>query len=133
MSIEGLIGLVVMVIVGLVGVGLPFLTNKTTDRSIRKRELDMSRDELITTYERVLSSLRDLEDDYKSHKINADDYEREHEYWSQYGIRLLQLLDGDTLSEIDTGQDDRDEMYLDRSVEDAIKNYRVALQSVEKA
>lgn len=132
MSIEGLIGLVVMVIMGLVGIGLPFLTTKSSSTNPRKRELDMTRDELITTYERVLSSLRDLEDDYKSHKIHASDYEREHEYWSQYGIRLLQLLEGNDVDESDSNADD-DDLQLDHSVEEAIKNYRVALQSVEKA
>lgn len=132
MSIEGLIGLVVMVIMGLVGIGLPFLTTKSST-NLRKRELDMTRDELITTYERVLSSLRDLEDDYKSHKIHAADYEYEHEYWSQYGIRLLQLLDGNDVDESDSIETDDDDLQLDHSVEEAIKNYRVALQSVEKA
>lgn len=134
MSIEGLIGLVVMVILGLVGIGMPFLTTKSSSNNVRKRELEMTRDELITTYERVLSTLRDLEDDYKSHKIHAVDYEREHDYWSQYGIRLLQLLDGDTVVENATQHtDDDDDVYLDHNVEEAIKNYRVALQSVEKA
>lgn len=131
MSIEGLIGLVVMLIVGLIGIGLPFVTNRHTSRDNRKRELEMTRDTLIATYERVLSTLRDLEDDHKSHKINPADYEREKAYWSEYGVRLLQLLDGD--QPVEDPVQDHDEMQLDRSVEEAIRDYRVALQSVEKA
>ena len=130
MSIEGLIGLVVMLIVGLLGIGLPFVTNRNTSQNHLKRELEMTRDELITVYERVLSTLRDLEDDYKSHKIHPADYEQEREYWSQYGVRLLQLLDGEHSAEDNIGDDY--EMQLDHSVEEAIQNYRVALQSVEK-
>lgn len=130
MSIEGLIGVVVMLVGGLIVIGLPFITSRNASRSVRKRELDMTRDELITTYERVLSTLRDLEDDHKSHKIHPTDYEQEREYWSQYGVRLLQLLDGDT--PVETNNDDTDG-HLDRSVEEAIQNYRVALQSVEEA
>jgi hypothetical protein len=78
----------------------------------------------------VLSTLRDLEDDYKSHKIPAEDYEYEREYWSQYGIRVLKMLEGEHVPEPEM---DDSELYLDHSVEEAIQNYRVALQSVDKA
>ncbi len=130
MSLEGLIGFVVMLIIGLLGIGLPLITNRNTSQNNRKRELEMTRDELITVYERVLSTLRDLEDDYKSHKIHPTDYEQEREYWSQYGVRLLQLLDGE--SSLEDNNDYDDAMQLDHSVEEAIQNYRVALQSIEK-
>lgn len=130
MTLEGLIGLVVMLIGGLVYIGFPFMTKRNALSDTRKRELDMSRDELITTYERVLSTLRDLEDDYKSHKIPPEDYEYEREYWSQYGIRVLKMLEGEHVPEPDM---DDSELYLDHSVEEAIQNYRVALQSVDKA
>lgn len=138
MSMEGLIGLIVMVIMGLIGVIIPFLTSRPTIMDNRKRQLELTRDELITSYERVLSTLRDLEDDYKSHKMHAEDYEQERAYWSQYGVRLLQLLDGKTdLVEVDDkakpASEDDEEMHLDQSVEEAIHNYRVALQSVEKS
>ena len=133
MSIEGLIGLIVMLIVGVGGLLLPFLTSKKALISPRKREIEVSRDELVVNYERVLSTLRDLEDDSKSHKMHPEDYEREHAYWSQYGIKLLHLLDGNTdLNDEPKINDSDDELMLDRSVEEAIYNYRVALQTVEK-
>jgi len=135
MSIEGLIGLIVMLVVGFGALLLPFLTSKKKPISAQKREIDLSRDELIASYERVLATLSDLEDDSKSHKMHPADYERERAYWSQYGIKLLQLLDGNTDVEvapvIDSDADD--ELILDRSVEEAIYNYRVALQSTEKS
>ncbi len=87
MSIEGLIGLIVMLIVGGIGLLLPFLTTKKMLINPQKREIEVSRDELVASYERVLSTLRDLEDDSKSHKMHPADYEREHAYWSQYGIK----------------------------------------------
>ena len=134
MSIEGLIGLIVMLVVGLGALLIPFITSKKTSTSTEKRQLDLSRDELVASYERVLSTLRDLEDDSKSHKMHPADYEREHAYWSQYGIKLLHLLDGQTDLDDETMIDnDDDEIMLDRSVEDAIYNYRVALQSAEKS
>ena len=130
MTLEGLIALVVMLVGGLVSIGLPFMTKRNTLSDTRKRELELSRDELITTYERVLSTLRDLEDDYKSHKIPPEDYEYERVYWSEYGIRVLKLLEGENVQEPDV---DDSELYLDHNVEEAIQNYRVALQSVDKA
>jgi len=134
MSIEGLIGLIVMLIVGVGGLLLPFLTSKKALISPRKREIEVSRDELVASYERVLSTLRDLEDDSKSHKMHPADYEREHAYWSQYGIKLLHLLDGNTdLNEEPLLSDGDYELMLDHSVEEAIYNYRVALQTAEKS
>ena len=137
MSIEGLIGLIVMVVVGLGFMIMPFLTSRVTAQGTRKRQLDLSRDELIASYERVLSTLRDLEDDFRSHKMHPADYERERAYWSQYGVKLLHLLDGQTdISEADNDSSlhsEDDDVMLDRSVEEAIYNYRVALQSVEKS
>jgi len=135
MSIEGLIGLLVMLVLGFSALLLPFLTSKKTPTSAQKREIDLSRDELIASYERVLATLSDLEDDSKSHKMHPADYERERAYWSQYGIKLLQLLDGnaDLDDESLINIDDNDELMLDRSVEEAIYNYRVALQSAEKS
>ena len=137
MSIEGLIGLILMLVVGSGALLFPFLTSKAKSVGNRKRQLDLSRDELIASYERVVSTLRDLEDDSKSHKMHPADYERERAYWSQYGIKLLRLLDGDTDLEDDPVMDDLDDMddaelMLDRSVEEAISNYRVALQSAEE-
>lgn len=135
MSIEGLIGLLLMLVVGFGALILPFLLSKKTPTSVRKREIDLSRDELIASYERVLATLSDLEDDSKSHKMHPADYERERAYWSQYGIKLLHLLDGDTEIVDDPASDNIDdaELMLDRSVEEAIYNYRVALQSAEKS
>ncbi len=133
MSIEGLIGLIAMLVIGGGVLLLPFFTTKKTGISSRKRQIEMSRDELIASYERVLATLRDLEDDSKSDKMHPADYERERAYWSQYGIKLLHLLEGDTDIDDDLINDSEDEVMLDRSVEEAIYNYRVALQTAEKS
>ena len=137
MSIEGLVGLIAMLTVGLGAILLPFFTTKSSSKGAYKRQLELSRDELIASYERVLSTLRDLEDDFKSQKMHASDYGRERVYWSQYGVKLLQLLEGqnvvDPSGEGATQYIIDDDMMLDRSVEEAIYNYRVALQSAEKS
>lgn len=134
MSLAGLLGLIVLIIVGLVPILLPFLTFRSSLLSSHKRQLQLTRDELITSYERVLATMRDLEDDYKSQKISSSDYEREHVYWSQYGIRLLQVLEGQIQKSDVSLQNVDDEMLrIDQSVEEAIHNYRIALQSLQKS
>lgn len=135
MSLEGLIALAVMVIGGLIVMVYPFITVRSNPMSNKKRYLNTSRDELIVSYERVLSTLRDLEDDFKSGKIHAEDYETERAYWSQYGVRLLQVLEGNTEAADDepTQQMDDADVQLDQSVEEAIQNYRMALQSVDQS
>lgn len=134
MSMEGLFGLIILIIMGLITIILPFFNSQSALSGSHKHQLQLTRDELITSYERVLSTLRDLEDDYKSQKISSADYEQEHTYWSQYGVRLLELLDGQIQDQgrLSLGEDDK-VLQLDRSVEEAIRNYRVALQSVEKS
>jgi hypothetical protein len=133
MSIEGLIGLIIMLVVGSGALLLPFITTRAKSIGSRKRQLDLSRDELLASYERVLSTLRDLEDDFKSHKMNPADYEQERAHWSQYGIKLLSLLEGHTEVDDDLQADPNADLILDNSVEEAIKNYRVALQSAEES
>jgi hypothetical protein len=137
MSIEGLIGIGLMLMLAAVGILFPFFGSNAKRTSRLIEQLDLSREELITSYERVLSTLRDLEEDFKSHKINPEDYEQERGYWSRYGIQLLELLDD---SSEDSVLDDNSveseisvsDAELNQSVEQAILNYRVALQSVEK-
>jgi len=134
MTLQGLIGLAVMVIGGLIVMIYPFITVRSNPSSNKKRYLNMSRDELLASYERVLSTLRDLEDDYKSGKMNAEDYEKERAYWSQYGVRLLKLLEGSAPDDDDPIHDmDDANVQLDQSVEEAIQNYRMALQSVDQS
>ena len=135
MTLQGLIALGVMVIFGLIVMIYPFFTVRTTASSNQKRRLNTSRDELLASYERVLSTMRDLEDDFKSGKMPEEDYEEERVYWSQYGVRLLKLLEGSAEPTDDEVMHDMGDanIQLDQSVEDAIQNYRMALQSVDQS
>lgn len=134
MTIQGLIGLAVMVVGGLLAMIYPFITVRSNPSSNKKRHLNLSRDELLASYERVLSTMRDLEDDFKSGKMQAEDYEEERVYWSQYGVRLLQLLEGSVPVDDEPVHDmDDANIQLDQSVEEAIQNYRMALQSVDQS
>lgn len=137
MSLEGLVAVVVMVVVGIIGIALPFFTAKTKNGNVQIIKLQQSRDELITSYERVLATLRDLDEDFRSGKIHQEEYERERAYWSSYGVRLLELLENaevpamESYPALDTHTAAHDE--LDQAVEEAIRNYRMALQETDKS
>lgn len=133
MSIEGLIGLVMMLAIGVIGLLMPFFGTKAKTGDAAMRQLQLTRDELIASYERVVATLRDLEEDYNAKKLQPEAYEEERTYWSQYGVRLLQLLDGDKEERQAAFVPQEPDSALDQNVEEAIRNYRAALQSANQA
>lgn len=135
MTLEGLIVVIIMVIVGIAGIAFPFLKSKNKRLPIGSLRLAQTRDELITSYERVLATMRDLDDDYQNQKLHKKEYEEERAYWAQYGVRLLQLLEGNPTKDIPAqpAPINRHESELDVAVEEAIRNYRMALQTAEKS
>ncbi len=92
MSNEGLIFALALLLVAAVWVGLPLLrrqsARKTDDALVEKQ-----RDRLALLYERILTNVRDLDEDHSTGKMNADDYEREREEWVQRGVEVLKALD----------------------------------------
>ena len=129
MTITGLIIGIVLLIVALLALALPFVqeqrTSSRTDMTAQKK-----RDELLTSYERVLATIRDLDEDHQTGKIAPEAYQKEREYWTEQGILFLQELDpdGDTLSPVDEvvaieTPEIADEV-LDDAIEKAIAEYR---------
>ncbi|MCA9885050.1 MAG: hypothetical protein KC615_14155 [Anaerolineae bacterium] len=134
MSVEGLFITVLMLLLGLVGVTLPFMRGRQKVGDVRALHVQQTRDALVTSYERVLATIRDLDEDHRLGKINDDDYQQERDYWADYGVKLLQLLEGDMSQFVDSEAAEESitvnaDGELDQAVEDAIRNYRMALES----
>lgn len=92
MSIEGTIAAVVMLIVGIGWLALPILRRRhssSADELARVKERDI----LLTTYERTLASLRDVDEDHLTGKLAEADYETERAFWSEQGVAVLQALE----------------------------------------
>lgn len=126
MSIEGLVGaLVLLVIVGF-WVGRPLLGQQRR-RVMANDALEKQRERVIVYYERVLHNLRDLDEDNATGKMNLGEYEFEREQWVQRGIQALKTLD-----QLDGHQpvarEDLDlagiDNAIDRQIEEAVANYR---------
>lgn len=88
MSIEGLIGGAVLLLVTLFVVAQPLLSRRARGVTVPQQI-----ESLTTEYERILNNLRDLEEDFSTGKLQEADYLADRELWTQRGVETLQTLD----------------------------------------
>lgn len=126
MSLEGLLIAVVLTAISIVWVVAPLLRG-TSERSRANDTLHKRRERLLIYYERVITNIRDLDEDSATGKINDDEYTAEREDWVQRGIQVLKALDTldesepTAMSAVDDAHADRD---LDAAIEAAIATRR---------
>lgn len=126
MSLEGLIiALTLLVLVSLWNAAPLFQSGQQGDAASTQRQ----RERLLVHYERVLSSIRDLEEDHATGKIQSVDYAQEREQSVQRGIQILMALDqlgGRTPAprKTETRANAEIERSVDRQIEAAVAAYR---------
>ncbi len=91
MSIAGLLVSLLLAIIVIAIVAQPLLD--AARGGIDAAEPDDRRDRVSVYYERVLTNIRDLDEDLATGKISPADHGREREVWVARGITLLRLLD----------------------------------------
>ena len=116
MSAAGLLVSLVIAGLGAAWILLPVIRDARRRGASSTRE----RDELLTLYERVLSAIRDLDEDFQTGKLDAETYQEERAEWSSRGVQTLRRLEemgisgsavpATDLNEDSTGQDDEDEL-----------------------
>ena len=126
MSIPGLLIALLLSLVALAMVARPLL-RPARQRRVDGSSLRLESERVQTYYERALTNIRDLDEDFATGKIGEDDYREEREVWAQRGIRLLRAQDrlereGSPLA---AGEDSE---RIDRAIEEAVAAYRAALQ-----
>jgi len=122
MSITGLILSLALVAIVTLIVIYPFV--RPSKRATTNISLQQQYDRIQAYYDRVLTNIRDLDEDYATGKINEADYNEEREVWVYRGIRLLRVqdqLDEDHSLVASTHTDVGD---IDHAIEDAIRAYR---------
>ena len=125
MSIEGLIIAFVLVTLTLAWIILP-LARASAVSNQDDALADKRRERLLVYYERVITNLRDLDEDYATGKIGGDTYESEREAWVQRGIQALRALDSlDSQEQTIVPPTATDEAAIDHAIDDAIEQ-RVA-------
>ncbi len=126
MSILGLIVSLVMFVIAMIIVARPLLRPSRTHLEI-ETNIERQRDRLRIYYERVLTNIRDLDEDYNTGKIGEADYREEREVWVHRGIRLLRVQDSlDAKHSLVSPADAAEE--IDRAIETAISAYREGAQ-----
>lgn len=124
---------IVLVAAALFFVFWPFLRRSSADAAEAAR-LRKAHDELLTSYERVLSSIRDLDEDFQIGKLDAETYQREREFWTERGVALLKEIEADIARSGGprrkmTSSDGKADQALDSAIEEAILAYRSSVKN----
>jgi hypothetical protein len=135
LSTEGIIVSAVILALSLAWLAQPFVRRRF---SVNPEELarQKEREILLTTYERTLTAIRDLDEDRLTGKLSQTDYETERSYWMQQGVVTLQALEkigGKPARQpkparrekvrVDSAVEVNPDAALDDAVEQAIANY----------
>ncbi len=118
MSILGLIISLALFLIALAVVAHPLLRPPKTSESA-DAQLQVQWDRVQDYYERVLTNIRDLDEDYATGKVDEADYRDEREIWAQRGIRLLRVRD--SLDARQSQVRDSDASAIDEAIEAMIE------------
>jgi Asp-tRNA(Asn)/Glu-tRNA(Gln) amidotransferase B subunit len=96
--------------------------------SSQRETLDRQRERVLAYYERVLTNIRDLDEDHITGKIAEDEYNVEREVWVQRGIKLLKVIDElESKKSLVASSDDAE---IDSAIEAAIAEKKQQIQEV---
>ena len=127
MSVAGLLISLVLTLAALALVLKPLL-RPAREQSMNTGSLALQRDRISAYYERVLTNIRDLDEDFSTAKIGAEDYRREREVWVERGIRLLRVQDQLDLRH-PVARAGSDAERIDRAIEAAVSAHRDGTRS----
>ena len=119
MSVLGLLIALLLSLIAVAIVARPLLGAAPNSR--KADSIQAARQERVRNYyERVLTNIRDLDEDLATEKISAEDHGREREVWVARGISLLRLQD-----QLDARQESAEAaLDIDARIEAAVAAYR---------
>jgi len=120
MSVIGLIGSLLILLILLIWVMRPLwrISIPATDQSLSERE----RIRAHAYYERVLTNIRDLDEDKLTGKISEEEYQKERTYWLDRGIRVLKVIEKIDAKEHIVSTMNADDAMIDQNIESAIQS-----------
>lgn len=116
MSLAGLIGGLVLIALFLAVIAYPFVQARRhapTHRDFVSRQ----RERALAYYERVLTNIRDLDEDHATGKIHPDEYQQERAVWVERGVQLLKLLEELREEHDIVSNQAADDAEIDRAIE----------------
>ena len=123
MSILGLSISIILALITLIIVVYP-LVRQASARVTSDSAIQQQRERAQAYYDRVLTNIRDLDEDFSTDKINEADHQAERDVWVHRGIRLLRVLDQLDTQHSLTDSPAVDIASIDDAIEEAIKAYR---------
>ncbi len=120
MSILGLLISLLLALIAVAIVTHPLLGAARSRQGADTND-DAQRERVANYYERVLTNIRDLDEDLATGKVSEADHGREREVWVARGITLLRLQDQLDAQQIAAAPDSA---AIDRAIEAAVAAYR---------
>ena len=114
MSLEGLIAALILTAVALVIVLRPLFATTAEEIGVTRQ-----RARAEAYYERVVQNIRDLDDDFATGKIAAEEHQAEREQWVQRGSVVLKLLD--EMEQTPLAPASADDAAIDAAIEQAVQ------------
>ena len=118
MTIIGLVLAATMLVLLLIYVLVPLVTGS---RGTNAAFLSRQRERALAYYERVLTNVRDLDEDHATKKISTDEYNAEREIWVERGVRVLRLIDELNEQHNIVENTEADDAAIDAAIEEAIR------------
>lgn len=91
MDIAAIVIVLVIAGLGLFWLAFPFINRAGLQAEGVFKQRD--REKLLVDYERVLTAIRELDDDYRLGKLSQETYQTEREAWAEQGTALVEQLD----------------------------------------
>ncbi|MBL8132460.1 MAG: hypothetical protein JNL42_11430 [Anaerolineae bacterium] len=120
MSLEGLLFTLILAAAVLFIIAAPLLIRRRAQDAPGTTPGDLQRERLQAYYDRALSNLRDLDEDFALGKIEPALYEQDRAVWVERGVQALKALD--LLASLHgAGDGSSGDGDLDQAIEAAVK------------
>lgn len=116
-------GLLISLLLALIAIAIVAYPHYSAAAGGAEAVSDDHLDRVGNYYERVLTNIRDLDEDLATGKISDDDHRREREVWVARGIALLRLQDQWDAQQASAYERQNSEA-VDRAIEAAVAAYR---------
>lgn len=91
MDIAAIVIVLVIAGVGLLWLAFPFFNRAGLQAEGAFKQRD--REKLLVDYERILTTIRELDDDFRLGKLSQETYQMEREAWAEQGTILVEQLE----------------------------------------
>ena len=125
MSALGLTVSLVLAGIGVAWIVFPLLKRDLGSAADNRTPFKKEHEQLTHQYELVISTIRELDEDHSTGKIQPDEYAHERPLWTQRGVKILKQLDQLEAEHpsLQSAARTPDDQAIDDAIEAAISRY----------